>query len=114
MQVMNCVDILDLINIRILQGTPTIHGAPLYVQIEPIDRCKNIVFDTDALETLNNRVTEVVRDRQLSVRDPNSFKYVEEFVGRMVSELYRNGLVEIEEAKEGSDDPYEAVRHKYD
>ena len=114
-QVMQHVDILDLVNINVARGQPTpIDPVPIRVFVEPVDRTKNVVFDESALKVLNNKMSEFVLSRQLDIRDDNTFKYIEEFVGRMVTELYKNGLMALEDVGDEPDDPYQDVRNMYD
>jgi hypothetical protein len=103
---MKNVNIADLIKINIYQSR-----SAFDVQIECLEKNKNVVFDEKALRTLNEQLTE--RCKGLSVGDPKTHKYIEEFVYRMISELHRNGLVELEEAQEPDSDPYKKVRSKY-
>jgi hypothetical protein len=85
------------------------------VQIASIDDKKNVVFDERALAVLNERVTE--KSKQFSdARDPRVRGYIKEFVGRMASELYKNGLMELEDIdqQEGSpEDPYSKAKRLY-
>jgi len=111
MEVMKNVDILDLVEIVVYQGTPTRENpCPLLVHFEPNDKNKNIVFDPQALKTLNENITDRVREMSLSLNDPNTIPYIKEFVGRMVSEMHRNGVVVLDDIGEASDDPYASVR----
>jgi len=114
MQVMTHVDILDLVKINVFKGTPTpIDPNPIRISIDPIDRNKNLVFDDGALNVLNRKMAEFVIERGLSIKEETTFRYVEEFVGRMLSELHKNGLVLLEEAPDAPEDPYKDVRSQY-
>jgi hypothetical protein len=114
MEIMKNVDILDLVKINVLKGVPTkADPAPIRVQIEPVDSEYNVVFDEEALNVLNNKIAEFVIDKQMSIGDEKTFSYIEEFVARMVSELHRNGLVELQEVGDTPDDPYKDLRNKY-
>lgn len=107
------VDILDLVDIKVFPGMPTqADPAPIRVEVTAIDRTKNVIFDTDALRVMNQRITE--RARELDIRDSRLMRYVEEFVGRLISELGRHDLVVLEDAKESPDDPYVEARKKYE
>ena len=107
------VDILDLINIEVYPGMPTqADPAPIRVEVTALDKTKNVIFDTDALRVMNERITD--RARQIDIRDPKLMKYVEEFIGRFVSELGRHDLVVLEDAPDSPDDPYATVRKQYE
>ena len=103
---MKHVNIADLIKITIYQGKSNFD-----VQIDCLDPKKNIVFDEKALQTFNEQLTD--RCRGMSAGDPKTQKYIEEFTYRMITELARNGLVELEDAKEQDDDHYKKMRNKY-
>lgn len=107
------VDILDLIRIIVVRGQPR-HDDPCPVDVffEPYDKTKNVWFEERALKTLNESITEHVRSNNLNVRDPNTFKYIEEFVGRMATNLYKNDLVGLEDVKEEQSDPYSAAKRQ--
>lgn len=110
MQILKNVDILDLTRIHIYLGQPTREDPlPYKVFIEAVDQTKKVVFDEDALKILNQKITDRVQQFD-DGRDPRVVDYVKEFVGRMLTELYRNGLVELEDIPEGSDDPYAEVK----
>lgn len=107
------IDILDLINIEVYSGMPTqADPAPIRVEITALDKTKNVIIDTDALRVMNERITE--RAKTMDIRDPKLKKYVEEFVGRLVSELGRHDLAVLEEAPDSPDDPYVKLRKQYD
>jgi len=108
MQIMNQVDILDLVRIHVFRIPNT---ARFEVQVEAVDKTKNVVFDEDALKVLNQKVTE--RAAQFEARDPRAIGYIEEFVGRLTSELYRNGLVELATVSDEDQDPYADLRKEY-
>ena len=113
MQILKNVDILDLVRIHIFRGQPT-KGDPLpyRIEIQSIDESKRVIFDESALKVLNHRLTENVQKFD-DGRDPRVRDYIEEFVGRMLTELYRNGLVELEEIPDSPDDPYADVRNRH-
>jgi hypothetical protein len=98
------VDILDRIKLRVVEVAPGHFG----VAVEALEKNKNVIFDTDALKILNEQVTH--RARSMNSRDPNTRGFIEEFVGRMISEMYRVGLVELEDIKDAPDDPYRDLR----
>lgn len=108
MQVMNKVDILDLVHIHVFRIPNT---ARFEVQIEAIEKNKNVIFDEDALKIMNQKITE--KAAQFEARDPRAKDYIQEFVGRMTSELYRNGLVALDIVTDEPDDPYADIRKKY-
>jgi hypothetical protein len=111
---MKNIEFLDLVNIVVTRGIPTaIDPCPVIVSFDPIDKEKNIVFDEDALKTMNNKITERMIKMGLNVRDPNVFEYIKEFAGRLAAELYRNGLIEFEDVKDAPEDPYAKVRNKH-
>jgi len=114
MNILNHVDILDLVEVKVFKGMPTMADpAPVRVMVEAKDRGKNVVFDPDALKTLNEKISEIVIGRRLDIKDPNTFKYIEEYVARMVSSLYKNGLLILEDVPEASEDPYADLRKQY-
>jgi len=100
MNIMKKVDILDLINIEISVDAM----GHLHVDFVSLDMAKQVIIDTQAMEVLNKTLTEKVVGK--SPKDPNVIGYVKEFVGKMVSELYRNGLILLEDIPEAHDDPY--------
>lgn len=103
------VDIADLIVVNVFKGTPTPHDKnPFVVAVDPIDQTKKVVFDSSALKVLNAKITDKVRGADS--RDPNTIGYIKEFVTKMVSEFYRNGLVEITEVPDSPEDPYEEAK----
>jgi hypothetical protein len=111
-EILTNVDILELLIINVYKGTPTRQDpCPLMVTIDPIDRNKRFVIDTSAQQVLNNALTEKLKDSD--PRNPNTFQYAKEFVGKMVSELHRSGLCLIEDIPDSSDDPYKQVRKMF-
>lgn len=103
------VDILDLVVVNIFKGKPSLQDPnPIVVAIDPIDPEKRVVFDPDALKVLNNKLTEKIRGSDST--NPNTIQYVKEFAGKMVSALYKNGLVLIEDIPDAAEDPYAAAR----
>jgi hypothetical protein len=113
MHILKNVDILDLVRIHVYKEKPTREDPlPYRVFIESIDSSKRIVFDEAALNILNQKVTE--RSQAFGDgRDPRIQDYIKEFVGRMVSELGKNGLAVIEDIPEGSEDPYATLRKNH-
>jgi hypothetical protein len=107
MEIMKHVDILDQVTIHVFRMPNT---ARFEVQIEPVDKNKNVVFDEDALRVMNEKITE--KAAQFEARDPRAKDYIEEFIARLTSELYRNGLVELQEVEEPKD-PYQEIKDKY-
>jgi len=105
--IMNKVDFCDLVDVRVVH----IGHGHIQVFYEPIDRTKNVVVDPNALREINNQITK--RTIGKDPRDPKVLKYIEEFVSKLTSELYRNGLVELDNAKEGKSDPYSDLRKMY-
>ena len=111
MEIMKNVDFLDLVEIVVYRGSPTKENpCPLMVHFEPNDKGKNIVFDPAALKTLNDNITDRVLEMSLSLYDPNTIEYIKEFIGRLVSEMHRNGVVVLDDVGEGDSDPYASVR----
>lgn len=103
------VDILDLVVVNIFKGKASLHDPnPIVVSVDPIDPAKRVVFDPDALKVLNDKLTEKIRGSDST--NPNTIQYVKEFAGKMISALYKNGLVIIEDMPEAADDPYAAAR----
>jgi hypothetical protein len=101
------IDIADLIKVRLIEPKPGFIQA----MFECVDRTKNVVFDEKALAKLNEILADKVKG--MEARDPKVHTYIEEFLMRMVSELYKNGLVDIVEAKDSEEDPYAFARKLY-
>jgi hypothetical protein len=107
-QIMKHIDVLELIRIHVFR----IPNTPRFeVEIESIDKNKNVVFDEDALRIMNQKITE--RAAQFEARDPRAKTYIEEFIARLTSELHRNGLMELEEISDEPSDPYADLRKQY-
>ena len=106
-EIMNHIDILDQIQIDVFRIPNT---ANFEVEISCLDRTKNVVFDEKALRVMNQKITE--KAAQFEARDPRAKTYIEEFVGRLTSELFRNGLAEIEDIPDAVD-PYEDLRRRF-
>jgi hypothetical protein len=106
------VDIIDLVTINIYRG-PSVPGDvnPLTVDISPIDPTKRLIWDTDAIKTLNTKLTEKIAGTELN--HPNTVQYITQFAGSMLSELYRNGLVLFEDLPDSPDDPYAEAKRQY-
>jgi hypothetical protein len=99
------VDITDLVVINVFKGQASKQDPnPLVVTVDPIDNTKKVQFDTSALTVLNNRLNEKVRGA--NSKDPNTVGWIKEFVTKMISEFYRNGLIEIVDIPDTPDDPY--------
>lgn len=106
------VDLLDLITVNIFRGQATVGDPnPYVISVVPLDQTKRVVFDADALKALNNKLTEKIHGKNPS--DPNTISYMKEFASRMISELYRNGLVLLEDIPDAKDDPYEQARKMF-
>lgn len=110
MEILKNVDILELVTIHVYRGDPT-HDDPMpyRVMIESLDKGKKVVFDEKALQTMNYHLTEKAQQFQ-DGRDPRVKDYIQEFVGRMVSELAKNGLVVLEDVGDEKEDPYANLR----
>lgn len=110
--ILKSVDILDLIKVKVYKSKPTSEDpSPVRVVIETIEKTKKVIFDESALDILNKKLSE--RVATMSYYDPKTLGYIEEFAGRMVSELYRHGLVELEDIPEASGDPYGEVKKHF-
>lgn len=107
-QIMKHVDILELIRVHVFRVPNT---ARFEVEIESIDKNKNVVFDEDALRIMNQKITE--KAAQFEARDPRAKHYIEEYVARLTGELHRNGLMELEEVPDEASDPYADLRKRY-
>lgn len=108
--IMKHVDLLDLVRVEVnrIPGT-----GQFRVFIEAIDKEKKVVMDPSAQKTLNNKITSICKEKNLSALDPNTIGYIKEFVGRVVSELARNGLVELADYEDRPDDPYAEIRKEF-
>lgn len=103
------VDILDLVTITVFRGKPTPGDLnPLVVTLDPIDVSKRLEWDTDALKVLNKKLSDKMKDSD--VHNPNTITYIKEFAGKMLSELYKNGLVIISDIPDAPEDPYQAAK----
>lgn len=99
------VDISDLVVVNVFKGTPSPQDKnPFVVTVDPIDQTKKVAFDTSALKVLNTRLNDKIRGA--NSQDPNTVGYIKEFVTKMVSEFYRNGLIEIVDLDEAPEDHY--------
>lgn len=106
------VDISDLITVNVYKGNPLPGDpCPLTVTVDPIDQTKRVVFDTDALKTMNAKLTEKIRGSD--PKNPNTAQYIKEYVTKMVSGFYKNGLLIIEDMPEAPDDPYKEAKAQF-
>lgn len=106
------VEFLDLVRIHVYKGQATREDPfPFRVEFECLDKNKRVVFDASEFTRMNLILTE--KSQQFHPADPRLKGYIEEFCGRLASELYRNGLCELEEVPEGKEDPYALERRKY-
>lgn len=106
------IDILDLVNVTVVRLPPKGPQdlAPMSIEIIPHEENKMVIIDEKAMEVLNSKLTERSAQLQLDPRNPQTFSYLQEFVGRMISELYRNGLLELENVPDAVSDQYAKVR----
>lgn len=106
------VDFLDLVRIHVYKGQP-VPGDPFpyRIEFECVDPTKRVVFDAHEFSKMNVILTE--KAQQFHPADPRFKGYIEEFCARLASELYRNGLCELEDIPEGKEDPYALERRKY-
>jgi hypothetical protein len=106
------VDLSDLVVVNVYKGTPTLQDPnPFVVAIDPIDSTKKVVFDSSALKTLNNRLTEKLAGADST--NPNTIQYIKEFVTKMASEFYKNGLLVLEDIPDSPDDPYQEAKKMF-
>lgn len=105
--IMKHVDILDQIKIVVTQPMP----GNFAVHFEPYDRKKHVVIDEKAKETMDAKITE--KAKALSARDPKTKMFIEEFAGRLLSELFRVELAVLEDVPETPTDPYAEIKKKY-
>lgn len=109
---LNNVDFLDRVRIHVFPGKP--HPGDLYpfrVEVQSLDESKRVIFDEAALKKMNQILTE--KASQFHPNDPRVRGYLEEFVGRLITELYRNGLCDLEDLPDQPDDPYEKLRKTF-
>jgi len=94
------VDILDLVTIEVYDVVSKTNMGTLQstieVQVVPLDTTKNFVIDEKAKWTMEGKVME--RINSMNPQDVRTKGYVKEFVGRMISELYRSELCFLEDA----------------
>jgi len=109
--IMNHVDFLDLVKITVTRFP---NSGQFKVFVEAIEKNKKVIFDEDALRTMNNKITEVCKEKKLSALDPNTVGYIKEFIEKLVSELARHGLIELVEYEDQPDDPYAKIRQQYE
>jgi hypothetical protein len=112
MNILKHVDILSLIEITLINPNPMRPGQ-FEVQIDAIEKEKQVVIDSGALRAFNNILYEKCQQFD-DARDPKVRTYIQEFVSRMCIEWHRNGLLIIEDIPEADEDPYAAVRKQYD
>lgn len=99
------VDFLDLVRIHVYPGQPhPTDRHPFRIEFESVDKTKRVVFDESSIRKMNEILTE--KASQFHPSDPRVRGYLEEFAGRLASELYRNGLVELDDIPDAPDDPY--------
>jgi hypothetical protein len=101
------VNIADLV---VVTATRLPKTTNYIVDITPLDKMKHVVFDTKALETMNEKISE--KASQFEACDPRAKQYIEEFVSRMLPEMDRCGLLIYEDIPEASDDPYKEIKEK--
>lgn len=99
--IMNHVNVSEMLNVI---ATRIPNTANFVVDIVCLDKTQRVVIDSSALKTMNEKITE--KASQFEARDPKAKKWIEEFVSRMLPELQRVGLMEIEDIPESPEDPY--------
>lgn len=99
------VDPVDLLRARVVQLAP----GHLSVAFECIQPDKKLIFDSTALKTLNNKITEKVAG--MNYKDQKVVMYIEEFAMKAVAALYKNGLCAFEDIPEAENDPYKKLRN---
>lgn len=106
------VDILDLVEITITTLPPQgpQNMCPVAVDIIPYDKTKMLFIDESEMTTFNHIISERAKQLELDPRNPQATSYLKEFTARWLSEMYRNGLAELDNVPEGHDDPYAKVR----
>lgn len=105
--VMDSVDILDRVTIHIFQPKP----GHFTVDFTCKEQNKQLVFDEQALKTLQKTIAERARELKLTSNHENTRGFLEEFTGRLVKEYYKVNLVVIEDIPEGVEDHYKAFRN---
>ena len=106
------VEFLDLVRIHVYRAPPEKNDKfPLRIEFEPLDKTKKIVFDETELKKMNEILTE--KAQQFHPSDPRLKMYIEEFAARVVTELYRSGLVELIENGDSPENPYAHLRKQY-
>lgn len=101
------VNIAELLTISALNRPGT---GEFVVDIVPLDKEKRFIMDPKASATMNEKITE--KCRTLDARDPRTKLYIEEMVSRLVTELHRVGLCDLEDVPE-MEDPYKSIRQKF-
>lgn len=104
------IDILDLVTIDLYHtGVATMPGH-VSVSFTPLEVTKRVIFDESAKKVLEEKILERAANKDL--KDPKIANYIKEFAGRMLSELYKNGLVLLEEIPDAPNDPYWQVKQQ--
>jgi len=99
------VDIDSLVTINVYRGKPTpFDKNPFIITVDPINVSLRVVFDEGALKKMNEKLSERVVKSDST--NPNTIMFMKEFVHKMVSEFYRNGLMILEPIPEPEKDPY--------
>ncbi len=104
MDIMGKIDILDLVSINVTVD----RFGHLFIDIACIEEGKQVVLSEEISRALGEKATEVALGK--SKNDENVIGYIKEYTGKMLSEAYKNGLVEIEDIPDAKEDPYKKFR----
>lgn len=103
---MDSIPLLDRVDIHIFQP----HPGHFNVDFVCKEANKQLTFDPKALSTLQEKVYEKAKDKPAN--DANTRGYIEEYVGRLITEYHKHGLCVIEDIPDAPDDPYAALRRQ--
>lgn len=106
------VEFLDKVRIHVYRAPPEPGDPrPIRIEFQSLQKGKKVIFDENALKTMNNTLTE--KAKQFEPEDPRLLSYVEEFAGRLTEILYKNGLVELVEIPDQPEDHYATIRKQF-
>lgn len=105
MDIMKHVDILDLVEVVIVVDN---YGS-MSIDFLCREPNKRVVIDENAKIKIERDIASKLVGK--SKNDENALGYAKEFAGKMLSALYQNGLVELEDIPEAPDDPYKSLRN---
>jgi hypothetical protein len=103
--ILNHVEMKDLVSIHVFRIAGT---GQFDVQIVPHDTTKRFVIDEKAKQTMEDELTR--RTAILNANDPKAKEYMEEFTMKLITELQKHKLCDIEVVPDSPEDPYSDLR----